>query len=503
MNTNTNMYINRMVKRTVAFLLCLITLFSVLSFADATVFQLATTASAAAETERVVIEPTYTYEFDEHLYQSLLKQLNAQLRKKKFSKIANTFLREILRYEVENYSQWTHVYPDLPSTAAFIKENLINVIPQIQTIKLIDLDTEAGRIFHEKTDYSGQTTPGSNGYVIRSLYTNLDSLDLERINDYEAHLYDLQTLAHEIRHVRDWKGLAKQDFPSYFVQMVISDGATTFHERFVSPMETFQGKVEKVFTKKGAYVQFDNETKCSYTYYRTFYDSLIYLAGYPTMNAVGKGKPLNTIKKAIAKKYGQDTANLVWKILNALPDDTIDDKNEELWLTSDKAVSLIAKFFQILLQCIKKDIQKLDISKPKTVRKYMDIYRNIKLKVLPDIFNANDKIVNDKYFKTKELDSLLAKKVIASKALPTIFDNLKLHQQAIIEMLYCNEDVYFSASDYECYLPATIAQTEYTFTMDKGKPLVVEYFMDQYAYEIMFECTFNEQGSLSRAADTL
>ena len=498
---NTNMHVNRRgMKRTVAFLLCVITLFSVLSFAGGTVFQLATTASAAAETERVVIKPTYTYEFDENLYESLLKQLNAQLKKKKFSKIANTFLREILRYEVENYPQWQNVYPDLPSTAAFIKENLINVIPQIQKIKMIDKNSEAGRIFAEKVDYAGATNPASKGYAIRSLYTNPTTLDISKIGDRDTHLYDLQTLAHEIRHAKDGKGLSKQRFPSHFIDMVISDGATTFHERFVSPMQTFQGKYENLYTKKGTYIQFVNESKCSYTYYRSFYDSLIYLAGYPTMNAVGEGKSLKTITRSIAKRYGQDTANRVWKILKSLPNQI---NLGDGWLISNKAVNLTTEFFQILLQCIKKDIQKLDTSKPKTVRKYMDVYRNIKLKVLPQIINANDKIVNDKYFNTKELDSLLAKKVIASKALPTIYENPGLNRQAVIEMLYCDQYLYETTIDVACYLPATIAQTEYTFTMDNGKAIMVEYFLDEDQWEVLFTCIIDEKGTTSRTGDYL
>lgn len=495
---NTIIRTNRTAKRALAFLLCLITVFSVLAFADGAVFQ----TFAAAETEPVVISPTYTYNFDQKTYNSLLKQLNAQLKKKDFSKLTKTFLREILFCEVANYPQWKSVYPDLPSTAALIKDNLINVIPLIQKIKLIDRSTEEGRIFAEKVDYVGDTRPSSKGYIIRSLYTNPDKLDLST-DGLDEYLYNLQTLAHEIRHVRDMEGLSKQKFSSYFVDMVISDGATTFHERFVSPIRTFQGgSIEKIYTKKMAYIEFDTETNCSYAYYRCFYDALVYLAGYPTMNAVGKGKSLKTITQAISKRYGKETATSIWKILKALPDDTTDDHNDELWLTSNKAVTLSTQFFQILLQCIKKDIQNLDLSKPEALRKFMDIYRNVKLKVLPNIYNAKKKCVNEKYFNTKELDSLLAEKVIASKALPPLFDNPAFNRQAIIEMLYCDEFYYETTSDYVCHLPATIAMTEYTFTMDNGKPMVVEYFDDEYGWDVLFVCTMNEKGTVSRTCDS-
>ena len=485
---------HRTVRRSLAFLLCFITLFSVLSFADGSVFQLATTASAAAETEPVVIEPTYTYKFDQKTYDSLLKQLNTQLKKKKFSKLANTFLREILYNYVKNYPQWKNVYSNLPSTTEFIKDNLINVIPYVQKLKMIDRDTEQGRILGEKAGWQGLTTPVSGGSSIRVFYRNPESKNL----DHYRHLEDLQSLAHELRHVRD-RAVKKKDYSTLFTYKMISDGATSFHERFLSPMMTYPyGDKEKVYTKKDAYVVFQQDFGTVYPYYQSFYEGLVYLAGYSTVNAVGQGKPYKTIKQTIAKRYGSETASSVWKILNALPDE-IDLGHA--WLVSNKAVSLSTEFFQTLLKCIKTDIQNLNLSKPNVIRKYMDIYRNIKLKVLPDVFNAKKINVNSKYFNTKELNSLLVEKVIASKALPALYSNPKWTQQAILEILYCDKEEYETTDDYPCYLPATIAQTTYTFSMEDGKPMVFELFKDEDDSSVGFFCKFDENGNISRTGD--
>ena len=122
-------HVKNPVQKTVAWLLCCVLLLSVLSFPGLNIFQTAIQSYAAAETEPVVIEPTYTYRFSQKSYEKLLKLLNVQLKKKKFSKLAKQMLRDILYYEMIYFPQWRNVYRDYPTTAAYVKENLIQVIP--------------------------------------------------------------------------------------------------------------------------------------------------------------------------------------------------------------------------------------------------------------------------------------------------------------------------------------------------------------------------------------
>ena len=115
------------IRRAIAFALCVLTLLSVLSFSGGKYLHTSLTASAAAETNDVVIKPTYTVKFDKENYNKLLKQLNAQLQKKKFSKLAKRFLRDLLKFEVRNYPQWKTVNRDYPLMYKYVKENLVDI----------------------------------------------------------------------------------------------------------------------------------------------------------------------------------------------------------------------------------------------------------------------------------------------------------------------------------------------------------------------------------------
>ena len=116
------------------------------------------------------------------------------------------------------------------------------------------------------------------------------------------------------------------------------------------------------------------------------------------------------------------------------------------------------------------------------------------------LFRSN---LTEKYFPTAQLDSLLADKIIASKAIPQLYDNKAWNRQAVLEILYCDRKYYPSSETFPCNLPPTIAQTTYLFTEEDGKPMVAEIFSDNMGWMVMFVCRFNENGTYSRSGDYL
>ena len=489
----------RPVRKAVAFLLSFVMLLSVLSLPGVNLFQTVIRAAAAAETEPVVIEPTYTYRFSQKTYNKLLKQLNAQLKKKKFSKLAKKMLRDILYYEMIYYPQWRSVYRDFPTTAAYLKENLINVIPKITKIKLIDLNTEEGRKKSKKVDWLGLTTSeindGGRTNVITLFYDFSDA-------DMTSYEYEqtLATFAHEIRHVRDFNARLFTEFPTKTMASIFVEGASNFHERHVLPMATYQGEWQSVVNSQGVTMMFDRETSGAYPYYQSFFDSLIYFAGYNVVDAVGEGKPPEAVQQAIARRYGQETAETVWRILKKLPSDPAKAKSPDTLMT------MSLKYFRLLTKCITQDIKALDTNHPDEIRAYMDIFRNFKNKVLPYMQDKNKDVVTDKYFNTKTAEKILINKILASGALPQIYENEALNRQAITEMLYCDEYEYRILFTHE-YLPPTIAQTQYTFSVnetfwdDTYDGVLTMSYKNEHDTEIVVYCYFDENGTKYRDAE--
>ena len=476
----------QILKRTVAFLLCAFTILSVLTFADGAALR----SFAAAETEPVVIEPTYTYKFPQKTYDKLLKQLNAQLKKKNFSKLAKKMLRDILYYEALYYPQWKNVYPDLPSTAAYIKENLINVIPMVDKIKLIDTSTPEGKKRRKKAGWVGLTVSNSQTSKI-TLFYDFSDKDMTPF-EYEG---QLSNLVHELRHVHDRKGIVGTKFPTETMEDIFFEGACSFHERFVLPMATYQESVAMVETSKDVTLFFDREACCAYPYFQCFFDGLICLAGYQTVDAIGKGKKPVTVKQAIAGRYGQETADTVWRILSKLPYDPEETKSP------DKLFQLSVKFFQLLTDCMTKDIKKLDVRQPEVIRAYMDVFRNFKIKVLP--FISDD--AGTAYFDTEKAEQILIDKILASGALPRLYEDEALNRQAIREMLYCDEFTY-NVLFWEEYLPPSIAQTKYTFSAieledESYDGMLTMSFKNERGVTVSFTCCFDEAETWDREAD--
>ena len=317
-----------------------------------------------------------------------------------------------------------------------------------------------------------------------------------------AYAYEqtLATLAHEVRHVRDRDGILYTSFPTNTMENIFFEGASNFHERHVLPMATYQGAWQSVTNSKGVKILFDRETGGAYPYYQSFFDGLVYLAGYNIVDAVGEGKTPAAVKNEIANRYGQDIADSVWRILQKLPNDPKETKSP------DTLFALTLKYFRLLTKCVTRDIKNLKVNQPDEIRQYMDIFRNFKNKILPYIQDKNGSFATDQYFNTQTAERLLVNKIIASGALPRLYENKALNRQAITEMLYCDEYQYRILFSRE-YLPPTIAQTQYTFTVnetggeDAYEGLLTMSYKNEYDDEILLYCYFDENETTYRNAE--
>lgn len=468
-------------KRVLSFLLSLLLLFS-----------LAEAAFAAAETGPVVLEPTaQNVQLDLQLYNKLLHRVNLELKQKSYSALVKKFIREILDYEAQYYEHWRSVYRDLPTLEEFVQENLIDVIPQIGELYIYDVTTAKGREKQNSVDWSGQTTTSEAKSKVQVFYTHPLKVT------GKEHRKDIGVLAHELRHVRDRAAIWYTIFPTEAMEDIFVEGGASFHERYIFPMQTVEEYDKSVTAKNGMTMTFTREQRQSYPYYQTFYDSLVYLAGYHIVNAVGEGKDPQAVKRAIAKRYGKKTANTFWSLMKKLPEES------DLSGGGENTFRASLEFFRLFLTCVKTDISRLRFDQPETVRSFMDIYRNLKLKVLPEVTDKKGSDITAKVFGTAKLDRLLADKVIASGAVGKLYKDEALNRRAVLEMLFCSKAEIKSSGFYPCFLPPTIAGTQYTFSFRNGKGVLTMKYADEDDRKVKIRCIFNEKRTAKRTANYL
>ena len=462
------------------FLSLLLAALMLLSLADA--------AFAAAETTVAVLEPTLrTDQLDKKLYDKLLKRLDAKLNKKNFTELEKSFFRDLLEVQMRCYAQWCVVYPDLPSVEDFVQENLIDATAKLKTLRSYDVLTEEGAKIESETDWSGQTFTGWDGSVIDLLYTN------PMVASERGHRKDLSVLAHELRHVHDRKSIMFSIFPSISMNDMFIEGGASFHDNMVFPVSVEEDYAEFVTANNGRTMSFQREIAAGYPMYQSFYEGLVYLAGYRVVNAVGAGKDPGALWLAIAKRYGRGTANTFWNLLQQVP------LQDELFEKGEQTFRLGLQYFRLLLDCVKSDIASLNKNQPQQVRSFLEVYRHLKLCTLPKVADKNGNDITAKVFKTDVTDRLITERVLSSGALGKLYESRAMSERAVMEMLYNSRGTFDDDDIYYCYLPPTIAQTQYTFRLRKGKGVMVMRFKSGRGQKTKSCIRFNENKMLKFA----
>lgn len=447
--------INTSAKRLLAFLCILLLLASCAAFA-------APESRAASVSQQVILAPTLKSAYSKKVYQSLRKEMDAVIREKGFSDLAKQFLHEILLNKLKNYHQWRTGYLDMPDAKAYLRENLIDALKNVKSITLVDEESRKGKKLASQGWGPGETDGDLNIFVMyHDPNTTLP----------ETHLEDLEKLDHEIKHCKDKKVLSKPKHykNNYDLRDLLIEGGATFHQKFVGPLSAAQGGSWAIGDRSGTkQIAYEKNNCYGYLLHLYLYETLVYLAGYRTVEDVGMGQPVMSIKKEITRKYGAKTANRIWNgMLDLHRYFEEDDEDVDVFRF---AVNLHKQ----ILKCMKKDIERLNVKKPAQVRRYLEVYRYYKLKVMPKVYEHQFTDITDTVFDTATLDRLLIEKIVASRALPRLLPEKALNRVALLSMLFCTAMPL--PGDTYCYVPPTISNTTFAAsTTQKGGKLVMKY----------------------------
>ncbi len=410
-------------------------------------------------------------------YNELAEKLNAELAKKDFSDEANTSVQEVFDKLWKNYPQWQGVYQDLPSVSDYIQSHLIDVIQVIPDIEIIEADSEVGKVFLEAGEPLG--VAGNETNSIRMIYSG-----------GEEHDEDIEGLYHEITHCKQ-----KIRDEEYFEDCkdlweIIIEGGATFHEKFVNPINPEIYTTWTIANGSGTNtIHYKKDNAVGYFFHLSLYENLIYLAGYDLMQRVDEKEiPIAEIKNAITKKYGQEIASEIWNNMQHLSNLYGDSKDIE----SEEAFECALALQKQCLQCIKQDIANLDTRDTSAITQYMDIYRNYKLKVLPQIRLDYETEITSGILNVDELDHALIDKIVSSNAL-RFTTNEQLNRMAIKCVLFASSNPYprLDNEDELIYLPSDIKNTAYEYVKDG---LLKMTYTTVDGEQVSLEMPFDENG---------
>ena len=216
------------------------------------------------------------------------------------------------------------------------------------------------------------------------------------------------------------------------------------------------------------------------------YETLVYLAGYRTVEDVSMGSPVMEIKNAIAKKYGSKTAERIWNDILTMHHYYEDDV---------EGVDLYAFAIQLqkeVLKCVKKDIKRLNVNKPGRVKAYMEIYRFYKLKVMPKIYEDTYTDVTTSVFDTEPLDDLLIDKIVASGAMPQLMEDPALQRSALRALLYVTASSLPGRNRVN--VPPTVSATQIIVSPEEEGGKMILHYVNEEHRQVRVTITFGADG---------
>ena len=212
----------------------------------------------------------------------------------------------------------------------------------------------------------------------------------------------------------------------------------------------------------GMTLEYKNDNGEGYPKEANIYSHFIYLAGYDLMEEITSGKrPLSDIKQEIGFKYGKESAEKIFNLLEGMYNANLEDNSK---IEFKNAIELEKEF----LKCVSMDINKLN--NKNDIEKYANIYRAYKINLLPKIYDDKFKEHTEEYFQEiKDLDNKMTEKIIKTRAFG--LNNEKTAHQ----LLYTsNEPVAQDSNDYyQAFVPPNLAKTQYT--IDNNGNLVLYY----------------------------
>lgn len=407
-----------------------------------------TGTSGATETEIVPQKPSQdSSDTSVNLYKTLKAELQAEIDKRDFSDVARRYLMLSFDSLYQYYDVWADLRFGMPSKEEYVRTNLISVIKDITKLDFIDIESQKGQDWLDDGHALGETT---SSFKVTIVYSEENGN-----ND------DIICLLHEIRHVKQKKIVFNKEYfkgYEYLKQFLIEGDAS---DKSYYAMNTcayrrrFHGHLSGNRTLR--YASF---SPYGYPWHYTIYNDLLYLVGFDTMERVCNGESPAIIKETIARKYGEQSADNIFKALKNM------GSSEKGYVIFNNGVDFQKEF----LKCVERDIANLKTKSE--VISFTNRYRFLKMNSLAELVE-NEKVRTNEFFDIYALDEKLTQKIISTKAF-SFSNNAEENHAAIRCLLFTTDEDFLGYEDAHKHIqvPVNLKEADYEY---KDKKLFLNY----------------------------
>lgn len=318
--------------------------------------------------EEKAIEEKLSYDPDRvYSYTELKDMLTAKLEKAGYGEKVDELFYSVFDALYTNYPTWQVNYRDMPDVDKYIIEKLIDPIDRLAYVKFYTDYDEACEAENDNNLPSGWTEPAEE-YGFWGIGIIADGY-----NDEECFF-------HEIIHVYSNDIIFPFDYDDAFYNFYrsISEGVTTFHQRFVNEYTTDIGG-SWCYENEEYSIQYNKENCVGYLICLNDYEKMRYLAGYDNLRRLEKGLiTKDEFIRAIAQHYGnEEEINEFFLLMGERM-----EKGEENWKAEgvfEMAVELENRFLALM----KQDIE--NAGDPQEREMYIKEYQYYREKNMPTI----------------------------------------------------------------------------------------------------------------------
>ncbi|MCL2322665.1 MAG: hypothetical protein FWC47_11260 [Oscillospiraceae bacterium] len=392
----------------------------------------------------LLLNLVYCYGSNESLetYEHLKNSLADTLKDKKFNDQVREIFMDTFEAVYKNYYDYECTNIGLPKVQVYLRNNFIDLLKyNIEYVNVCDRNSEQGRSFLEKI--------GAAYYMPGLRYISIVPPDK---NDTKAYNAYLAAVLHEVTHSNQENIAFSRDS---FLGVILTEGAATFNQRFAVKASSnifLYDSIENPESGMAVYTKVPDEL--GYSFYENFYCKLQMLVGYDEMVKLQKGEGIQTLITSINSRYGNGTGE---RILKDMESSFFMLKETKEIRNTKTRFDAIVNLEKDILKCIEIDINNLK-NKDDTV-KYFNVYRNYKNRYLFSYIRSSNlkEDHTEEVFNIKNLDDIMAKKVIEFKALSANVD-LK-----IIKLLLFSDSYKI---DKDLHIPYNLKTSKFTHDCD-------------------------------------
>ena len=245
--------------------------------------------------------------------QALRAELEQNMKGKGFPSFAEDMLRQMIDRLYVSYDKWDGFFPDMPDKHTFIRVHLIDIIPKIQEIRILE---EGSEDFEEVIELYGEFTAAlSDGENIKLMGDH----DWTPEEDGQYSTYTLGTILHEIQHVAQNDIMYSEYFdsssPEWKLRYPFVEGGASFYAAFLDEPGTSDDGFSVSDHERWLTYRCSCESSESYGYWTKYIEKIVWFLGFKTVGKVFAAQPFTGFKEELADRYGRDLSE---KWLHAL-----------------------------------------------------------------------------------------------------------------------------------------------------------------------------------------